>query len=232
MNPAIATILEGARLNALLIAVLELDLCSLLHAAPRSAAQLASAAGVSLRGCQALADGMVGLRLWAVEDGVYRNTKLASEQLVRGTPDYIGDGHPEMFRYWLGAFERTAELVRSGEPAHAIDSPETLRFWSFLTPVLARKGKAVPVEALGHLDLQLDAPRLVDVGGGAAALYSRTFLEAFPEGLATQVDWPTINEKARAACVAAGCADRFQTIDADFHDAKIPEDAYDVAGLS
>lgn len=231
-SSTIAMALEGARLNALLVAVLELNLCAQLAEGSMTVAELARRAGVSIRGCQALADGMVGLRLWTVQAGTYRLTPQAEQFLVPGRSEYVGDQHPELFRIWLDTFSRTADLVRRGEPAHPMESAETLRFWSLLTPVLARKGRRVPQQAIAALALDRAAPRLVDVGGGAEALYTRAFLSAYPTGSSTQVDWPHINAAAREAVHAAGLADRFDTVDGDFHDVQLRPDYYDVAVLS
>ena len=147
----VSTALEGARLNALLVAAIELRLPEHLASGPASVAELAQRAGISERGCQAVADGMVALRLWRVGDGIYSNTVLAEASLVPGAPHYVGDEHPALFRSWLPRFEQISELVRAGTPAYAIDSPETLEFWSLLTPVLARRGRAVPGQAFSLL---------------------------------------------------------------------------------
>jgi SAM-dependent methyltransferase len=228
----VATALEGARLNALMVAVLELDLCEHLQTGPATAAELARRAGIAERGCQAVADGMVALKLWRVTDGVYSNTALASQTLVRGSAGYVGDEHPALFRAWLTRFARISEQVRSGMPAFAIDGPETLELWSLLTPLLARRGRGVPQQAIEQLGLASGAPRLLDVGGGAGGLYALALLTRNPKARVTQVDWPHINRAARTHLEEAGAADRFETLDGDFHAVPFGEDRFDVGILS
>jgi len=228
----ISTALEGARLNALLVATIELHLCDHLAAGPATVSELARRARISGRGCQAVADGMVALKLWRVSEGVYSNTAAAEAALVRGAPGYVGDEHPALFRSWLARFGRISELVRTGEPAYPIDSPETLEFWSLLTPVLARRGRSVPRQAISLLGLSSGAPRLIDIGGGAGGLFSLALLESNPDAHATQVDWPHINQAARARLRDAGFEDRFHTLDGDFHTVDLGSDQHDVAVLS
>ncbi len=224
--------LEGARLNALVVAAIELRLSEHLAAGPLMVPELARRAGISERGCQAVADGMVALKLWRAQEGVYSNAPAACAALVPGAPGYVGDGHPALFRAWLPRFERLTDLVRTGEPAHPIDSPETLELWSLLTPLLAQRGRSVPAQAIAALDLTAGAPHLLDIGGGAAGLYSLALLETNAEARSTQVDWPHINALARARLSAAGLACRFRTLDGDFHATDLGSGLYDVAVLS
>src|SRR5262245_16512899 len=88
--------LEGMRLNAIVIAALELKLPSYLEC-PTTISDLARIAGISERGCQAIADGMVALRLWRVTSGRYENTQIAGAALVQSSPEYVGDEQPALF---------------------------------------------------------------------------------------------------------------------------------------
>jgi SAM-dependent methyltransferase len=175
---------------------------------------------------------MVGLRLWEVQEGRYRNSAVARRALVPGQPGYVGDEHPALFRAWLPAFGQVSELVRQGKPAHPLESRETQEFWSLLTPMLARKGQVVAERALDLLRLMQPAPRLLDLGGGGAAMYAQALLRRHPQAVATQVDWPHINAMARQAMVQAGLADRFRTVDGDFTETELGEASYDVVVLS
>jgi SAM-dependent methyltransferase len=222
--------LEGARLNALITSVIELDLCDAIGAKALKVDELADLKNISQRGCQALADGMVGLRLWRVSNGHYSNTDVARKLLVRSSPDYLGDEQPYLFRFWMSRYQNLTDQVRSGQPNHALDSDDTKEFWSHLTPFLARNAGIVAQHALDIFRMA-DAPlALLDVGGGAAALYSRTVLQANPRATATQADWPHIN--AEAVQSLGDLSRRFARIDGDFHASDFGTDRYDVAVLS
>src|SRR5258708_4750291 len=58
--------------------------------APATAAELAARAGISVRGAQALVDGLTGFGLLRIEDGKYHNAPESSKFLVEGKPGYMG----------------------------------------------------------------------------------------------------------------------------------------------
>jgi SAM-dependent methyltransferase len=175
---------------------------------------------------------MVGLRLWQVEAGRYQNTKTAEKWLLSSSPEYVGDEHPGLYRAWLPMFSRTTELVKSGSAAHPPDSPEMFDLWARLTPMLARKGMPVVHDAIAMEGLESGTRRVLDIGGGGRALYSKAILGKNPSARTTQADWPHINREARKAIEAAGFGERFETLDGDFHDTDFGEARYDVVIIS
>ena len=231
MSTSIVNIaLEGARLNALLASVIELDLCDAIGDSALTLAEIATRKNISERGCQALADGMVGLRLWRVTGGHYSNTDVALRLLTRSSPDYLGEEQPYLFQFWLKRFQNLTDQVRTGQPSHALDSEDTLEFWSHLTPFLARNAGIVAIHAIKTFKLSDGPVALLDVGGGAAALYSRTLLEVNAKATAMQADWPHIN--AAATKSLGELADRFATIDGDFRHSDFGQGRFDIAVVS
>ncbi len=228
----ISIFLEGARLNAILVAALELGLCDVLSETPSRVDAMAEKTGSSRRGCQAVADGMVAMKLWRVSDGVYENTGLASKWLVADAPDFVGPEHPDLFRAWLPRLAHVTEAVRSGAPRFALDSPETLEFWKILTPSHARTGSTVVATAIEALGLSEGSPHVLDIGGGARGVYARGILGANALARVTQVDWPHINAAAREAVAGEGLGDRFDTIDGDFGSVEFGAESYDLVILS
>jgi hypothetical protein len=59
-------------------------------------------------------------------------------------------------------------------------------------------------------------------------VYSAVLLAANPEAAATQLDWPMVNGIAREFVAGYGVADRFHTLDGDFHSTDLGEGAHDV----
>jgi SAM-dependent methyltransferase len=226
--------LEGARLNALIVASLELRMSGLLSSGPKSIEQIARQTKSSLRGCQAIADGMVALKLWKVaEDGMYSNSPAAEKWLVPGKPEYVGDEHPDLFRDWLPRYAKITDSVKSGEPVFDLNSKETLDFWAHLTPMLAAKGAPVAIQAIETLGIDSGgAVSLLDVGGGGSAMYARQLLTRNPQATATQIDWPHINAAARCSLDETGVADRFINRDGDFHDVPFGDAEFDVVVFS
>jgi SAM-dependent methyltransferase len=223
-------VLSGARVNAALITAMEMRICGHLAEGACSAGDLAKRAGISERGALALLDLLVALGACGVEGGVYRNSPLGDAYLVPGKPTYIGDEEAVMFRAMSPSWARFSDVVRTGKPAHEVDSPKMLDFWTALTPAIGRRQRPLAEEAIRSMGLTEGEPSLLDVGGGAA-VYSLAVLRLNPRARATQLDWPHVNKIALDEIAKAGLTDRFTTIDGDFRTTP-PGGPYDIAVLS
>lgn len=224
--------LEGARLNAILIAAIELRLFDAVAGESLPISEIADRADISVRGCQAIADGLVGLRIWRVTDGLYCNTPGTEKLLRSDSDDYIGDHQPELFKYWMPIFSDVARFAKTGKPPHAIDSDETKYFWSQLTPMLAKKAGNVAIYCYQTFDMQREGARLLDIGGGGSALYASTILVGNESATATQIDWPHINDAAAARVAEVDATERFSRVDGDFHDVDFGTDEFDYVVMS
>lgn len=224
--------LEGARLNAILIAAIELKLFDAVADESLPISEIAARADISVRGCQAIADGLIGLRIWRVSDGLYCNTSGTQKILRSDSVDYIGDHQPELFKYWMPIFSDVARFAKSGEPPHAIDSDETKYFWSQLTPMLAKKAGNVASYCYQTFDMKRDGASLLDIGGGGSALYASTILALNESATATQIDWPHINDSASARIAEIDATERFSRKDGDFHDINFGTDEFDYVVMS
>lgn len=203
-----------------------------LEAGAETVDPLATRAGISVRGAQALLDGLVGLRLVEVHDGVYRNSAEASAFLVEGSPTCLSAfatlklGH-------LGSLAGLPDAVRAGGPAavatvEVADNPH----WENLVQAIA--AQSVPVATIAADILRLaDAGdvSILDVGGGSG-IYSAIWLGLNPSARATQLDWAPINSIARRLLAERGVADRFTSIDGDLHTADFGATTYDLAVYS
>jgi ubiquinone/menaquinone biosynthesis C-methylase UbiE len=188
-------------------------------------------ARLSERGTQALLDTFVALDIVKLEDGRYRNAKVAEMMLVPESPMYVGDEHAAMLRQTAKWHAGMAGAVKTGKPVVAIDDPEVLSCWTHLTPMIARLNKPIAAQAVRELGLADGAPSLLDVGGGMA-VYSLAILGANPRARAAQADWPHINATARELVEKQGNGARFETIDGDFRKTELGEARFDVAVLS
>jgi ubiquinone/menaquinone biosynthesis C-methylase UbiE len=68
----------------------------------------------------------------------------------------------------------------------------------------------------------------LDVGGGSG-VWSAVWLGANKQAIGTQLDWPNVNKIGREFVANFGVADRFQTIDGDFHTTEFGSAKYDFA---
>lgn len=190
---------------------------------------LAKEAGVSRRGAQALLDGLTGLELLTLSDGKYRNTAEASFYLVKDKPAYLG-GMAEVMMDELPVWARLHEAVKSGTPQAPNTTDEADNpFWEALVPSIA--ALSVPVVQLAAERLGISkagAVSWLDVGGGSG-IWSAIWLGVNPQARGVQLDWPRVNRIARGLVDRFGVADRFETIDGDFHTTDYGTGRYDFA---
>lgn len=195
--------------------------------------ELASRAGMSRRGAQALLDALVGLGFVYVRTGRYTNAEDSSFYLVEGKPAYLGTYAQLTHSPFGDAFRDLAEVARTGVPrfqytADTADNP----FWEDL--VLAIVPLAVPVVETVAARLQFAQAGVVsmlDIGGGSG-VFSAVLLQKNPKARATQIDWPNVNRMARSFVDHFGVGDRFTTVDDDFHTADFGESVHDLIVLS
>lgn len=190
---------------------------------------IASAAAISVRGAQALLDAMVGLGLVHVADGRYTNSAEARVYLVEGEPAYLGSHAKLVLSPFGRAFGSLAEVARTGTPAfeHTADVSDN-PFWEEL--VLAIVPLALPVAhaLVERTDFPpMAAPSVLDIGGGSG-VFAAVLLESNVTATATQIDWPAVNRIAERFVARHGVADRFTTIDGDFHSTDFGTGLYDV----
>ena len=193
---------------------------------------LASRAGLSPRGAGALLDGLVGLGFLTVSEGRYRNTPDSSEFLVEGKPSYFG-GFPRVLFGEFSDWSQLPQVVQTGRPllTETADLPEN-PFWEQLVPAIVVLSVPVVRAAAERLGLAQAGPiSILDVGGGSG-VYSAIWLGINPRARSTQIDWANVNRIAREFVARHGAADRFRTIDGDFHTTDFGNSEHDVAVYS
>lgn len=178
---------------------------------PRSAEEIAEAAGWSLRGTRMLLDGLLALHLVNKEDGRYRNAPIASQCLVPGAPM----DQTSILRhkaYGWSTWSRLEEAVRTGKPAMREEerSDEELRaFICGMRDIAAQSAQGV----LEKVDLS-GCTRLLDAGTGPGT-YSIVFLQRHPALHATLFDRPEVITIAREQVEQAGLMERVAFLPGD-----------------
>jgi SAM-dependent methyltransferase len=183
--------------------------------------------GISMRGAQALLDGLTGLGLLSLMKGRYSNTPEASAFLVKGKPSYLG-AMAEVMSDALTDWAKLPEAAKSGLPtgAQTADMADN-DFWHVLVPAIAALSFPVAQIAAERLGIAKAGPvRWLDVGGGSG-VWSAVWLRANKDARGVQLDWPVVNKIARGFVANISGADRFETIDGDFHAADFGSAAYD-----
>lgn len=200
-----------------------------LESHPATADEVAKATAISPRGAQALLDGLTGLGLLTLSEGKYRNTPEASTFLVKGKPSYLG-AIAEVFLEDFPAWQKLPEAVKTGLPSasntsEVADNP----FWHALVPAIAALSLPVAQIAAERLGIpKAGAISWLDVGGGSG-IWSAVWLGLNKQAQGNQLDWPSVNKIGRQFVSGFGVADRFHTIDGDFHTADFGASKYDFA---
>lgn len=190
---------------------------------------VAKKAGISLRGAQAVLDGLTGLGLISHSNGRYQNSPEASAFLVKGKPAYLG-GMAEVMTDALTDWARLPAAVKSGSPtaSNTADMADN-EFWHVLVPAIA--ALSFPVAQMAAERLAVDTAGSIswlDVGGGSG-VWSAVWLGANKQAKGFQLDWPRVNQIARSFVESFGFADRFHTIDGNFHKIDFGSAKYDFA---
>lgn len=220
-------IITGGWATSILGAAARLGMFSALEGNPDTAENVAKKTGISPRGAQALLDGLTGLGLLTLSEGLYHNTPDASVFLVKGKPSYMG-GMAEVFLEDFPTWQKLPEAAKTGQPTAANDSDVADNpFWHLLVPAIATLSFPVAQMAAERLGIaKANAPSWLDVGGGSG-VWSAVWLGVNKQAIGTQLDWPTVNKIARGFVSNFGVADRFKTIDGDFHTADLGSAKYD-----
>jgi ubiquinone/menaquinone biosynthesis C-methylase UbiE len=196
---------------------------------PATVEEIAKDTAISPRGAQALLDGLTGLGLLTLSGGKYRNTPEASVFLVKGKPSYLG-AMAEVFLEDFPTWQKLPEAVKTGVPSASntsdvADNP----FWHALVPAIAALSFPVAQIAAERLGIpKAGAVSWLDVGGGSG-VWSAVWLGANKQAQGSQLDWPNVNKIAREFVAGFGVADRFHTIDGDFHATDFGSAKYDFA---
>jgi len=220
-------LITGAWAASILGAGARHGLFTALDAHPDNAEGIAKRAGISVRGAQALLDGLTGLGLLSLSDQTYRNTPEAAAFLVKDKPGYLG-ALAEVFLEDFGTWQKLPEAAQTGLPTaqHTTDEADN-PFWHVLVTAIAPL--SVPVARIAAERLALTAAEPIswlDLGGGSG-VWSAVWLELCRRSTGFQLDWPHVNAIGRDFVGRFGVGDRFKTIDGDFHTADLGVAKYD-----
>jgi SAM-dependent methyltransferase len=222
-------VVTGGWATSILGAAAQHGIFTALEGNPADTETVAKKTGISVRGAQALLDGLTGLGFLTLSEGRYQNSADASAFLVKGKPSYLG-GMAEAFLQDFATWQNLPEAAKTGLPSarntvEVADNP----FWHVLVPAIAALSFPVAQMAAERLGVaKAGAASWLDVGGGSG-VWSAVWLGANKQATGTQLDWPNVNKIGRGFVANFGVAERFQTIDGDFHTTDFGTEKYDYA---
>ncbi len=198
----------------------ELDLFSLLAAAPLTAEQIAERIGANRRALTILLDALAAMGLLVKQDGSYQTEPSAARLLSADSPDSI----LPIIQHNIDLWERWGRLTGKVAGPRKPD-------WSMRAFIGAMHAIARPLATrIVQLVNPAGARRLIDVGGGSGS-YTLAFLEAVPGMRATIFDQPEVIEMARERVGAAGMLERVALVAGDFESDPLPA-GHDLAFVS
>jgi len=222
-------IITGGWATSILGAAAHHGIFNALEGNPADTETVAKKTEISLRGAQALLDGLTGLGFLTLSNGLYQNSADASAFLVKGKPSYLG-GMAEVFLQDFATWQNLPEAAKTGLPSarntvEVADNP----FWHVLVPAIAALSFPVAQMAAERLGVaNAGAVSWLDVGGGSG-VWSAAWLGVNKQATGYQLDWPNVNKIGRGFVSNFGVANRFQTIDGDFHTTDFGNEKYDFA---
>lgn len=232
-----ADLLEIARSYqpaALLMGLVELDICSILSGEGElglSASELAGRLNLRERSLSALLEAAAALGLLEVREGRYRNTPLAARFLDRNEPEFLGVqilSQADQYRGWsempLAIREgRTVLPNLQGQESAGAD-PALHR----LLLGLDRGGKSLLPRLTALLDPYLrTAQSLLDCGSGLGT-FGLGWAEQYPNLEVILLDRPAVIELARGIVEQSAARDRVQMLTGDYHTVDFGREKYDI----
>ncbi|MBN2287807.1 MAG: methyltransferase domain-containing protein [Candidatus Glassbacteria bacterium] len=205
---------RGFQGAAVLAAGVECGIFDFLDKKPADPALAARELGLDPRAVDIVLHALAGMGLLELEDGLFRNSPLADELLVRGRAHYQGDiiGHSaRLIRRWV----QLPSVLRTGKPAagpRSTDDRESRKDFILGMSNIARLSarKIAEVIDLGS------ARRMLDLGGGPGT-YAITFCSINPGLTAVVFDLPeVIDEITTGQVAAAGLGERISFIRGDY----------------
>lgn len=182
----------------------------LLDAAPKTAAELASENGASLRGLRAILDALVGLELLKKNGDRYSLAPESAAFLVSTKPGYRGGFFRHISEQLLPQWLRLTEVVRTGKPPLAVnDEAKGAEFFAEFVESLIPLSYAAAQKLGEHLGIPAaTAPvSVLDIGAGSgvwgAALAQQSRLVRV-----RAVDWPRVLEVTERVAKKFGTAER------------------------
>ena len=222
----VRSMIYGPWVAASLHTVAELRIADLLAREPRSAAELAAAAGVRPDPLRRVLRVLVAHGVFAERaDGRFEQNELSD--LLR--EDVNGSLRPSVLLHGSGArwvlWPQMLHTLRTGETAfskvHGVEVFDYLARHEedarLFNGVMSQGSALLAAEIVAGYDFG-QFRTIVDVGGGHGLLLSR-LLEAIPMARGVLFDLPEVIEGARAALAARGLADRCALVGGSFFDA-------------
>lgn len=221
----------GYQISQVLFAAADLKIFTLLEQGAGEPQELASRSGADGPAIKRLLRVLVDLQLVEQQNGVYRNTRIASRYLVEGSTEYWGatvHHAANLWYFWDGLDEQIKSgTAKSPPPAYLADYPHRLGDYLAAMDENASAKAALIAGAIG-----IGAFRhMLDVGCGPGS-YAITFSGLNPDLSVTLIDMEPSLEAARRRVCESGLQDRISCHTCQVLEDSLPGEGYDLVFLS
>ncbi|HVY94864.1 MAG TPA: methyltransferase, partial [Bryobacteraceae bacterium] len=198
----------------------------------KTAAQVSTATGASLRGVASILNALTGLELLDKNGESYSLTPDSRAFLVKGAPGYLGGMIEHMSSQLIPKWLDIADIVRAGHPTGGVNSvAEGTAFFEKLVPALFpfNYGAASAAgETLGVANATAPV-RVLDLAAGSG-VWGIAIAQKSPQVEVTAIDWPGVLEITRKTAAQFGLANRFSFIAGDLGEVNFGR-GYNIATL-
>jgi SAM-dependent methyltransferase len=199
----------------ILLAAVKLDVFSALDGRARSAIEVAGKIGADARALELLLNALVAIRLLSKTGETYANTTVATTNLVKHSPQYVGHLlllHDAEWSNW-GKLEETVKSGHSPVSRHVFETDPALG--ANVLSVLHRIGQQSGPDLAKRLTLG-HARSMLDLGGGAGT-NAIAFCQVYPKLSATVFDLPATLPLTERTVKEAGLDARIALKAGDFN---------------
>ena len=206
----------------------ELDIFTVLGDSAKTSEEIAREIKADARATDRLLNALCATEAITKSKGKFRNSKTASEFLVKGKPEYQA-GIMHSVHLW-DSWTKLTDSVKTGglEKKSPVEKMESDWFEPFIAAMHNRALDEAP--ALVHQIDLTGVKKVLDVGGGSGA-YSMAFASAKRDILSTVFDLPTVIPLTKRYLEEDGLAARVDTVIGDYNTDELPS-GYDLVFLS
>ena len=220
---------QGFMESRILLSTAELNLYTLLSAAPLTAKEINDKISGDLKALTMLLDAAAAIGLLQKKDGAYFCEPDTAKYLCDDSPVTVLPMVLHVGAIWK-SWSQLTNIAEGAPPS--ISNMDFLRQGKELEAFIGAM-HSVGEPMAGRIAAAVnprDARSLIDVGGGSGT-YTIAFLRAVPELKATIFDMPQVIEMARTRLHRAGLLDRTRLVGGDYNCDELPGE-HDLALLS
>ena len=211
--------------SAILRAGLKLGVFALLEGSLLSPDEVARCVSGAPRYVQAFLDACVVLGLLEKKDNEFTNSSAASDFLVKGKPQYVGDLILHITNHWE-SWGHLAQLIREGKSPLPFESGyvDANTYWTdYMMGQHNRAEAGQSYYLVQNVDLR-GRRKMLDLGGGAAS-YSIALCGANPQLHSVVIDQKEPLNIARGLVEERGLQGQISLVEGDFNTADLGMDS-------